>query len=343
MTVSGSATNAPAILPVLQVTPGSIAYGTILSGTGKTNSFTVANAGNGTLSGVASVSAPFSIVSGGSYNLGAGQSQAVVVVFSPSVASNYNQSVTFSGGSGTNVTVSGSATNAPAILPVLQVTPGSIAYGTILSGTGKTNSFTVANAGNGTLSGVASVSAPFSIVSGGSYNLGAGQSQAVVVVFSPSVASNYNQSVTFSGGSGTNVTVSGSATNAPAILPVLQVTPGSIAYGTILSGTGKTNSFTVANAGNGDVEWSGERERALQHRLGRELQFGRRTEPGGGGGVQSKRGEQLQSECDVQRREWNERDGERQCDQRAGDPAGAAGDAREHRVWDDLERDGQDK
>ena len=119
MTVSGSATNAPAILPVLQVTPGSIAYGTILSGTGKTNSFTVANAGNGTLSGVASVSAPFSILSGGSYNLGAGQSQAVVVVFSPSVASNYNQSVTFSGGSGTNVTVSGSATNAPPVLPTV--------------------------------------------------------------------------------------------------------------------------------------------------------------------------------------------------------------------------------
>ena len=184
--------------------------------------------------------------------------------------------------------MTGSATNAPVPTPI----PGDAREHRVwddLEGTGRTNSFTVENVGNGTLSGTASVSAPFSIVSGGSYNLGAGQSQTVVVVFSPAVASNYNQSVTFTGGSGTNVTVSGSATNAPATTPILQVTPGSIAYGTILSGTGKTNSFTVAEHRERDIERDGERERALQHRLGRELQFGRRPEPGGDGGVQSER------------------------------------------------------
>jgi hypothetical protein len=208
--------------PLLQVTPGNISYGTILSGTSKTNSFTVANVGNGTLSGTASVGLPFSIISGGNYSLGASQSQTVTVVFSPGVASNYNQSVTFTGGGGTNATVSGSVTNASSvILPVLQVTPGNISYGMILSGTSKTNSFTVANVGNGTLSGTANVGAPFSVVSGGSYNLGASQSQTVTVVFSPSVTSNYNQSVTFTGGDGTNTTVTGSATNAPPVLPTV--------------------------------------------------------------------------------------------------------------------------
>jgi hypothetical protein len=213
----------PNTVPILQVTPGSIAYGTLLVGTSKTNSFTVQNIGTGTLSGTASVAgAPFSIVSGGSYNLGAGQTQAVVVAFSPTVANNYNQSVTFTGGNGTNTTVTGSATNAPAPTPVLQVTPGSIGYGTLLVGTSKTNSFTVQNIGTGTLSGTASVAgAPFSIVSGGSYNLGAGQAQAVVVAFSPTVANNYNQSVTFTGGNGTNTTVTGSATNAPPVLPTV--------------------------------------------------------------------------------------------------------------------------
>ncbi|HKW29566.1 MAG TPA: choice-of-anchor D domain-containing protein [Verrucomicrobiae bacterium] len=210
----------PNAVPTLQVTPGSISYGTILSGTSKTNSFTVANVGTGTLSGSASVSAPFSVVAGGSYSLGAGQTQLVVVAFSPLVASNYNQSVSFSGGTGTNTTVTGSATNAPVPTPILQVTPGSIGYGTILSGTSKTNSFTVANVGTGTLSGSASVSAPFSVVAGGSYSLGAGQTQLVVVAFSPLVASNYNQSVSFSGGAGTNTTVTGSATNAP-VLPTI--------------------------------------------------------------------------------------------------------------------------
>ena len=252
-TVTGSATNAPVPTPVLQVTPGSIAYGTILSGTSKTNNFTVQNVGTGTLTGTASVGAPFSIVSGGSYSLGASASQTVTVVFNPTVASNFNQSVTFTGGSGASATVTGSATNAPVPTPVLQVTPGSIAYGTILSGTSKTNNFTVQNVGTGTLTGTASVGAPFSIVSGGSYSLGASASQTVTVVFNPTVASNYNQSVTFTGGSGASATVTGSATNAPVPTPVLQVTPGSIAYGTILSGRSKTNNFTVQNIGTGTL------------------------------------------------------------------------------------------
>ncbi len=252
-TVSGSATNAPVPAPIMQVTPGSIGYGTLLVGASKTNSFTVQNIGAGTLSGTASVSAPFSVVSGGSYSLGANASQTVMVAFSPTVANNYNQSVSFTGGSGTNTTVSGSATNAPVPAPILQVTPGSIGYGTVLAGTSKTNSFTVQNIGTGTLSGTASVSAPFSIVSGGSYSLGANASQTVMVAFSPTVANNYNQSVSFTGGSGTNTTVSGSATNAPVPAPIMQVTPGSIGYGTLLAGTSKTNSFTVQNIGTGTL------------------------------------------------------------------------------------------
>ncbi len=255
-TVSGSATNAPVPVPIIQVTPGSIGYGTMLVGTSKTNNFTVQNIGTGTLSGSASVSAPFSVVSGGSYNLGAGQTQLVMVSFSPVVASNYNQSVSFTGGVGTNTTVSGSATNAPVPVPIIQVTPGSIGYGTMLVGTSKTNNFTVQNIGTGTLSGSASVSAPFSVVSGGSYNLGAGQTQLVMVSFSPVVASNYNQSVSFTGGVGTNTTVSGSATNAPVPVPIIQVTPGSIGYGTMLVGTSKTNNFTVQNIGTGTLSGS---------------------------------------------------------------------------------------
>ena len=247
--ISG-ATNAAAN-PVIQVTPGSIAYATVLSGTSATNSFTVQNIGGGTLSGAASVAAPFSILSGGSYNLSSNQSQTVTVVFSPSAAGSYNQSVTLTGASGASASVSGSATNAPPI-PAIQLTPGSIAYGTLLTGTSKTNSFTVQNVGGGTLTGAAGVAAPFSILSGGSYNLASNQSQTVTVVFSPSAAGSYNQSVTLTGASGASASVSGSATNAPSI-PAIQVTPGSIAYGTLLTGTSGTNSFTVKNVGGGTL------------------------------------------------------------------------------------------
>jgi hypothetical protein len=97
--------------PVIQVTPGSIVYGTVLGGTTVTNSFTIKNVGSGVLNGTASVGSPFSIVSGGNYSLNSNQSQTVAVVFSPTAASNFTQTVSCSGGGGTNVTVKGSATS----------------------------------------------------------------------------------------------------------------------------------------------------------------------------------------------------------------------------------------
>jgi hypothetical protein len=142
------------------------------------------------------------------------------MVFSPSGAGSYNQNVNFSGGGGTNVSVSGSATNAP-VSPAIRVTPATIVYGTLLSGTSKTNSFTVQNVGGGTLSGTASVGAPFNVLSGGSYSLGSNQSQTVTMVFSPAMAGNYSQNVSLSGGGGTNTIVSGNATNVPPVLPTV--------------------------------------------------------------------------------------------------------------------------
>jgi hypothetical protein len=205
--------------PAIQVTPGSLTFGTILVGADPTSSFLVQNVGGGTLSGTASVTAPFSIVSGGTYNLSANQSQTITVSFNPTTAGNYSQNVTLTGGGGASVGVSGSATNAP-VNPAIQVSPTNIAFETILSGSSVTGSFTVQNIGGGTLSGTASVGSPFSIVSGGNYNLSSNQSQMVTVAFNPTSAGSYNQSVTLTGGGGASVGLTGSATNAP-ILPTV--------------------------------------------------------------------------------------------------------------------------
>ena len=108
------------------------------------------------------------------------------------------------------------STSTPPANPIIQVNPGTIVYGTLPAGTSATNSIMVKNTGTGTLNGSATAAAPFNVVSGGNYSLSAGQTQAVVVVFSPVLASNYSQNVSFSGGGGTNVTVSGSVTSSPA-------------------------------------------------------------------------------------------------------------------------------
>src|SRR5438034_425123 len=79
------------VSPTATVNFGSVAIGGLADQT-----FTVQNTGGGTVSGTASVPAPFSVVSGGSFNLvGVGATQAVTVRFSPTVAATASASVTF--------------------------------------------------------------------------------------------------------------------------------------------------------------------------------------------------------------------------------------------------------
>jgi hypothetical protein len=296
--------------PALSVAPTStVAFGSVTVGSSSTQTFTVQNTVGGTLTGTASVAAPFSIVSGGSYSLTAGQSQAVTVKFAPTAAQSYNQNVTFTGGAGATRAVTGTGTpvaekvnltvasttcyqSGPEInlswsisggaastydlwrngllypagtgmngttfsnygsnvtvgqtynyyivahlstgstvtsntvsatapsncaTPALTVTPTTtVAFGSVAVGSSSTQTFAVQNSGSGTLSGSASVSSPFSIVSGGSYSLAAGASQTVTVKFSPTAAQSYNQNVTFTGGAGATRAVTGTGTQVAA-------------------------------------------------------------------------------------------------------------------------------
>jgi hypothetical protein len=146
--------------------------------------------------------------------------------------------------------------------PVIAVTPPSQSFGTIGTGTSASQSFTVQNTGGGTLTGSASVAAPYSILSGSNYSLTNGQSQAVTVQYSPIVAGTNNQNVTFTGGGGATVAVTGSAT-VPLSGLTFAASSATITAPFVLSGgaisqsvqTGVTNggtatfSFTITNAG----------------------------------------------------------------------------------------------
>jgi hypothetical protein len=233
--------------PVIQVTPSSLNLASIQTGTTTDGVFTVRNTGGGTLSGGASVSAPFSIVGTATYSLGSNQTQAITVRFSPSGAGTYSNMVTFTGGAGTSNLVTASAF-APS--PVIQVTPSSLNLASIQTGTTTDGVFTVRNTGGGTLSGGASVSAPFSIIGTATYSLGSNQTQAITVRFSPSGTGTYSNRVTFTGGAGISNLVTATAF-APS--PVIQVTPSSLNLGSIQSGTTTDGVFTVRNTGGGTL------------------------------------------------------------------------------------------
>ena len=121
--------------------------------------------------------------------------------------------------------------------PTISVTPSSIDFGGTGVGASKDKNFTVTNSGGGILSGSATTNAPYSIVSGGTYNLSAGQSQTVTVRFAPTSVGTFAGNVTFSGGAGASATVNGTG----AI--VSSITPNPIDLASPPSG------FTIAGSG----------------------------------------------------------------------------------------------
>ncbi|HEU4344218.1 MAG TPA: S8 family serine peptidase [Candidatus Binatia bacterium] len=93
--------------PIISISPSSLDFGRVTRGRTANKSISVKNVGGGLLTGNATTNSPFSIVSGGSYSLKAGQSQTVTVRFSPSSVATFVGNVAFTGGGGASATVTG--------------------------------------------------------------------------------------------------------------------------------------------------------------------------------------------------------------------------------------------
>ena len=158
--------------------------------------------------------------------------------WTPSAVGTYT--LTFPGNDKVTVTVAD---------PTVNVTPSSIDFGGVAVGGSVDKNFTVTNSGGGILSGTATTNPPYSILSGGTYNLSSGQSQAVTVRFSPTALGTFAGNVTFTGGSGASRAVTGAAAEVKSITPStvdLTFPPPNF----IVSGNGFTNfgfGLPVAN------------------------------------------------------------------------------------------------
>jgi subtilisin family serine protease len=102
----------------INITPTSRNFGSVAIGSSEERIFTVQNLGGGVLSGTATTSGRFSIVSGGTYSVSAGQSHRVTVRFTPVAAGTSSASVSFSGGGGSSRAVTGTGVGvSPAAAP----------------------------------------------------------------------------------------------------------------------------------------------------------------------------------------------------------------------------------
>jgi hypothetical protein len=101
--------NGPNDQPVLLVTPSQADFGQVAVGSISTRSFLLQNTSGGTIAGNATVSSPFSIFSGGAYSIPAGQSNVVIVQYSPGAVGAHSNNVTFTGGVGAVRPVTGQA------------------------------------------------------------------------------------------------------------------------------------------------------------------------------------------------------------------------------------------
>ena len=104
--------------------------------------------------------------------------------------------------SGNESACSGSASGVAQ--PDFSVTPSAAtSFGSVTIGSTADRTFTVQNTSTASLSGTATVGAPYSIVSGASFSLAAGASQAVTVRFRPTGAGTFAGNVNFTAGGDT--------------------------------------------------------------------------------------------------------------------------------------------
>lgn len=231
--------------PVLSITPPpSKDFGIVTVGSTKDMEFRINNTGKGKLKGTASTSTPFSIVSGGSFSLTAGTSQAVVVSFSPTTAGSFSGHlrVTSNGGNASPlVTGTGAA-------PAINVTPTSLSFGSVAVGNSADRSFTIQNTGSGTLAGTCNTASPFSLPNGCSFSLSAGQSQTINVHFSPATIGTFIGNVSFtSNGGNISLAVTGTGDIKPP-LTISSIRPTSGIAGTPVTINGKKFGATQGSS-----------------------------------------------------------------------------------------------
>ncbi|PID95608.1 MAG: hypothetical protein CSA94_00740, partial [Bacteroidetes bacterium] len=246
--------------PVIAVTPENYDFGTVEVGQTTTNTFTVMNTGNATLtisgitlSGNAAFTTngmPTAVAPNGNYTFD--------VVFMPTAAGMVSATVTIANNSATPtvmVTVSGTGESSVTPTSEITVTPENYDFGSIEVGQTATNTFTVMNTGNATLtiSGITlSGNAAFT-TNGMPTAVAPNENYTFDVVFMPTAAGMVSATVTIANNSATPtvmVTVSGTGEEASGCDAITD-----FPFMEDFSGEVIPDCWTQEYVGNSDLDW----------------------------------------------------------------------------------------
>lgn len=270
LSIASTAANTPTIIGLqgtgvtptatLAANPTSIAFGNVFVGANVTQSVTVTNTGNQsvTINTATPTGAGITILGlTVPLTLTAGQSTNFTVRFAPAAAGAVNG----------NVSLASTASNSPTVITLtgtgvtptllLSASPVSFDFGNVAIGSSATQSITLTNTGNQsvTVSALNMTGAAFSITPAVSLplTLSAGQSSSFTVRFAP----------TASGGASGSVSAVSNATNSPANVSLagtgtvptsnLLINPNSINFGGAVVGSQVNVNVTLTNSGSATV------------------------------------------------------------------------------------------
>ena len=236
----------------LGVSPSSLSFGTVSVGGSSTATAVLSNTGSAsvTISQISSSSNLFQ-TSGVSLpvTLGAGQSSTLTVTFSPTAAGAQSGTISVvSNASNSPGTISVTGT-AVAALPVVSMSPTSLAFASQAVGTTSTSqAVTLSNSGTAALSMTSiAASGDFAQTNTCGASLAVNASCSILVMFTPSSSGIRTGAISFTdnaAGSPQQVMLSGTATSA-----TLQAGASSLTFASITAGTSSTQTVVITNSG----------------------------------------------------------------------------------------------
>jgi murein DD-endopeptidase MepM/ murein hydrolase activator NlpD len=261
-TIAVTLTITPA--PAIGVSAASLSFTAQVGANPPEQALTVTNTGSGTLQWTASEPMAWLVGSPGTGSLSAGQSAAIALSVSTSglTVGTYEGTITISAPGAANspqsVPVSLVVTAAP--VPALSVSPTSLTFSAQQGSNPASQTLTISNTGQGTLTWAASEALSWLVGTPGNGTLTAGQS--ATITFTANTAgltpASYTGTITVAAPGAANspqsVPVSLVVTAAP--VPALSVSPTSLTFSTQQGSNPAGQTLTISNTGEGTLTWT---------------------------------------------------------------------------------------